>query len=872
VLGVSIVLRKEEASAPKSRGFVSSQQSHLIALEPRMMFDGAALPTTVELALDASGNDVFAPVSVVLPTIESKMTSSSPSRTMIDSVFGFARESKGFASLGVDDGAGSDQSARPYAIETAALGLAFGVDTMVPLSAAATTDIIFIDTSITDYQTLAAEWSGKGTIVLIDSQSDGIDQIRTALAGKSDIGAIHIVSHGDEGVFWLGTTRIDQAAVAGELASSFAAIGAKLSAGGDILIYGCDVGAGTAGQGLIDLIAVTSGADVAASIDDTGAILRGGDWTLENRLGVIDATTLVAERWEGLLATALISINPATTVLKVFDTAGVEVANSTSGAGFTAGQAVGVSAGGFAVWSNAGTVGGQIVDLRAVLVTSTLNGATPDTISFNRPAAGTNDPGFLLRSATGTGTASIQVRWELVLTGTNTPIAADISYTIADIDGTGANAAAGALLNAPTRESVVVSTDTLSSFQSAAVTDIKFNTGTPGAVTAFGTVNELAAPPLPVSAARFNWINTSNWVITYNLNRAAAAQAGFNHDGNNEFAFGAGGVTTSIPRLDLDVNDSTAPGSGAIKTFLENGAAVSITDTDPLVTNPIGTVQRATVTLTNAQLGDVLSVGTLATGLSATVDNSVAGQVTVNITGAATAAQYAAAFQAIAYRNTTERPGTADRIINTSYSNGTFSSNVAVSTIKVIEVNDAPTAVNDGPLTTAEDTPITGINVLANDFDGEAVAPTTGDPLTVTTATATNGTVTIGAGGLLTYTPNLNFNGTDTITYTISDGRGGTSTATIPITITAVNDAPTPVGSLPPRANVDAATGISVPTASAFADVDNATLTYSVANLPLGLSINATTGVISGTIDRSASLRRNCHRSRCCWPDRNPKL
>jgi large repetitive protein len=342
-------------------------------------------------------------------------------------------------------------------------------------------------------------------------------------------------------------------------------------------------------------------------------------------------------------------------------------------------------------------------------------------------------------------------------------------------------------------------------------------------------------------------------VITYNLNRAAAAQAGFNHDGNNEFTFGTGGVTTSIPRLDLDANDSTTAGSGSLKTFLENGAAISITDTDPLVTNPIGTVQKATVTLTNASLGDVLTVGTLATGLSATVDTSVAGKITVNITGAATAAQYAAAFQAITYRNTTERPGTADRIINTSYSNGTFSSNVAVSTIKVIEVNDAPTAVNDGPLTTAEDTPITGINVLANDFDGEAVSPTTGDPLTVTTATATNGTVTIGAGGLLTYTPNLNFNGTDTITYTISDGRGGTSTATIPITITAVNDAPTPVGSLPPRANVDAATGISVPTASAFADVDNATLTYSVANLPLGLSINATTGVISGTIDRSAS-------------------
>ena len=815
-----------KVSALNRRGFTSRQQSHLIALEPRMMFDGAAVATSVELALDATRSDA--------------LTLSKPlflAHEFTDS----------------DYNANLDRGGMPFGVEAAALEVAFGPDETGVVASASTSDIIFIDTSVTGYQNLASEWVGRGTIVLIDRESDGIDQIRTALAGRSDIGAIHIVSHGAEGVFWLGTTRIDQAAVAGELASSFAAIGAKLSADGDILIYGCDVGAGAAGQGLIDLIAVTSGADVAASIDDTGAILRGGDWTLENRLGVIDATSLVAERWEGLLATALISINPTTTVLRVFNSANVEVANSSTAAGFAGGTSVGVSAGGYAVWLNAGTVGGQAVDLRAVLVTSTTNGATPDTIRFNQPSAASNDPGFLLQSATGTGTASIQVRWELVLAGTNTPISADISYTIADIDGTGANSAAGALLNAPTRESVVVSTDTLSSFQAAGVTDIKFNTSTPGVVTGFGTVNETASPPLPISAARFNWVNTSNWVITYNLNRAAAAQAGFNHDGNNEFNFGTGGVTTSIPRLDLDANDSTAPGSGASRTFVENSAAISITDTDPLVTNPVGTVQRATVTLTNASLGDVLTVGTLTGGLTATVDTSVAGQVTINITGAATAAQYAAAFQAITYRNTTERPGTADRIINTSYSNGTFSSNVSVSTIRVIEVNDAPTAVNDGPLTTAEDTPITGINVLANDFDGEAVAPTTGDPLTVTTATATNGTVTIGTGGLLTYTPNLNFNGTDTITYTISDGRGGTSTATIPITITAVNDAPTRVGSLPPRANVDAATGINVPTASAFTDVDNATLTYSVANLPLGLSINTTTGVISGTIDRSAS-------------------
>jgi CshA-type fibril repeat protein len=159
--------------------------------------------------------------------------------------------------------------------------------------------------------------------------------------------------------------------------------------------------------------------------------------------------------------------------------------------------------------------------------------------------------------------------------------------------------------------------------------------------------------------------------------------------------------------------------------------------------------------------------------------------------------------------------------------------------------NPAPTANND-TATTNEDTPVT-INVLANDSDPD------GDPLIATSATAANGTVTINGDGTISYTPNANFNGTDTITYQISDAQGGNSQATVTVTVNAVNDAPVAVGTLPARANVDGASGVSVATAGSFSDVDNTTLTYSATGLPAGLTINASTGVISGTIDRSAS-------------------
>lgn len=486
------------------RGPVSLQ-----ALEPRLMFDGAGVVTAADTLVMPENSEQL-DVLIGQLTAEGRL----PVRMM------------------PLDGWAAPGALVADAAEQGNTGLA---DTSAALAEDASRSFIFIDTSIVGYDVLVREWTGKGEIVLIDASRDGIDQIRAALAGVQNVDAIHIVSHGDAGMFWLGTTRIDQAAVTGALASSFAAIGAKLSASGDIMLYGCDVGVGAAGQGLLNSLAATTGADVAASLDDTGNAVRGGDWTLESRVGMVENAVLTAEVWEGLLAPALIRLNSATTVLRVFDSAGNLVANSQTGTGFSGGRSVGITAGGLAVWSNAGTVNGQAVDLRAVVVSSTINGASRDVLQFDRPAVGVDDPGLLLVAAGSGGTASIQVRWELVLAGTNTPVAADISFTIADVDGTGGN------VNAPTRESLVVDTASLSSFQSAGTSNIRYITNVPGQVTGYGTQNELAAPPTAVSAAKFNWLNTSNWTITYNLARSAAGTAGFTHDGDGDFNLGTGG-------------------------------------------------------------------------------------------------------------------------------------------------------------------------------------------------------------------------------------------------------------------------------------------------------------------------------------------
>ena len=86
--------------------------------------------------------------------------------------------------------------------------------------------------------------------------------------------------------------------------------------------------------------------------------------------------------------------------------------------------------------------------------------------------------------------------------------------------------------------------------------------------------------------------------------------------------------------------DST-PGVNFSTAFTENGAAVSIADTDSDVRDvDSANMVSATIVLTNAQAGDLLTPGALPAGISAAVDTSVAGQITVTLTGSATKADY----------------------------------------------------------------------------------------------------------------------------------------------------------------------------------------------------------------------------------------
>ena len=774
------------------------RKSHLLALEPRMMFDAAMAATTgavTEARVAESGEPAHhdAEPSLSEPHQVESRDAAAPERGQADMI----------------------EAAPPEGGR----------------------EIVFIDTAVADYRQLVEAWKGRGEIVLIDRNADGLDQVRAALAGRSDVTAIHIVSHGSEGVLNLGTTRIDAAAIDGRLASTLGAIGRSLTADGDILLYGCDFAEGTDGAHALQRFAAATGADVAASTDATGIASRGGDWDLEARAGLIEAAGLDGGGWDHLLAPVMISVQPDS--LTVYRADNTPIASGDTGYSDINGQqrSAGVGTNAYAIWSNAATFDGRPVDLKATIV-SVSNG---DTIRFLRPQASTgDDANFLLQSSTGTGNAEVKILWQLIDQMSGDPLPADVRFTIADIDGVdGANGTAG---RPGSRETLIVDTDGLSYYTRERVTDIVFNP-TLDTIEAAGTRNETASPPVGKSAATFDWVDVSSFEITYHLNRAGSTQAQFFHDGDADFRY-TDPVYVSIPRLDLDANDSTAPGADAHFTFTEGGAAIPIVDTDLSVGNPAGDVVGATVTLTNAKADDTFIIGTLPSGITATIGAGGAGTITVTLTGNGTAAQYSDAIKAISFRNTSTRPDTTQRVINVAFRNEALTSNVGVSRIDVIGVNQAPTAVDDR-VTTNEDTAVT-FDPRTNDTDPD------GDPLTVTAFAADNGTVTRGPDGRLTYKPNTNFNGTDTIRYTVSDPSGQTSTAIVDVTVTAVNDAPVRNGTLPPQTAADSST-VTIPTAQSFTDPEGDALTYTATGLPAGLAINGTTGEITGTLGRSAS-------------------
>ena len=257
----------------------------------------------------------------------------------------------------------------------------------------------------------------------------------------------------------------------------------------------------------------------------------------------------------------------------------------------------------------------------------------------------------------------------------------------------------------------------------------------------------------------------------------------------------------TTPVLDLDANNSSlATGANYQTSYVENGTGIRIADSDVSVSDADGSnITSATIRLTNAQVGDVLAVGALPAGITAVINTSVPGQITVTLSGPASTASYQAAIQAVTFSNTSDAPSTIDRNVTVSVTDGTNVSNTGTTTIAVAAVNDPPLA-NSVAATGSEDpvSPI-AITLTGSDVDG-TVASFTLSSLppngrlyldAAMTQMAPTGTALAASGNSLTlyFKPLTDWNGTTTFNYTATDNAGASSgSATATLNITPVND------------------------------------------------------------------------------------
>lgn len=197
----------------------------IIALEPRLMFDGAAVADAAHAAPDAAAKALIPAVAAPV-----EVRAADPSK---------------------DNGK---------------------------------KEVAFVDTSLANWSSvvnaLGSSRPGIGIELIAGGQS-GLAQIAAWAEKNSGYDAVHILSQGGEGSMKIGSDIVTDATLSTAVAQAeLAEIGAALKSGGDVLLYGSNIAAGTDGGLFVADLAAGTGATVAAADHGVGDAARGGSWTL----------------------------------------------------------------------------------------------------------------------------------------------------------------------------------------------------------------------------------------------------------------------------------------------------------------------------------------------------------------------------------------------------------------------------------------------------------------------------------------------------------------------------------------------------------------------------------------------------------------
>ncbi|HYW18293.1 MAG TPA: DUF4347 domain-containing protein [Nodularia sp. (in: cyanobacteria)] len=148
-----------------------------------------------------------------------------------------------------------------------------------------TTTVVFIDDSISDYQTLQTGVVEGVEAVILSPNQNGIAEITEFIQEHPQITTIHIVSHGSPGCLYLGNSQLNLDNIS-KYADWLQHWQSK-----SILLYGCNVAAGDGGEEFIRKLHEITNATISASATKTGNAALGGNWELEVNIPVTDVET-----------------------------------------------------------------------------------------------------------------------------------------------------------------------------------------------------------------------------------------------------------------------------------------------------------------------------------------------------------------------------------------------------------------------------------------------------------------------------------------------------------------------------------------------------------------------------------------------------